>query len=215
MSGGEIYKSAAYFKNKYDVSSEYLRCLGERSKIRVVRTSDVGRRKYNVSDVGRLFQDVGTKRRGGDVIIYARVSSAKQKEDLVRQRDDLVGLYPEHTQVVTDIGSGVNFKRKGLGKILERVCDGMVSKVVVSFKDRLARVGFDCLEQVFRLHGTEIVVHHQNLQDEEGHTDDLIAIVTSFVASHHGKRASGNRKRRREEERGGGEAQTSKAGEGG
>jgi len=204
MQSDKVYKSATFFKERYDVSSECLRRLAERRKVRVVRTSEVGRRKYNVRDVQLQFNDTDTNDSKGATVIYARVSSAKQKEDLIRQRDDLIGLYPDHTDVITDIGSGVNFKRKGLGKLLERVCKGLVDKVVVSYKDRLARVGFECLESVFHIHGTKIVVHNQGLQDEDGTTDDLIAIVTSFVASHHGKRASSNRKRRLEETTGSG-----------
>lgn len=200
MQSNQVYKSAIYFRRKYDVSSEFLRTRGETGQVGTIRTSSNGRRKYNVRDVEKLFDDTNPSSNGKLIIIYARVSSAKQKEDLVRQRDDLVRLHPEHTHILTDIGSGVNFKRKGLGKLLELVCEGLVQKVIVSYKDRLARVGFDCLEQVFTHHGTEILVHNQNLQDDDGHTDDLISIVTSFVASHHGKRASANRKRRREEE---------------
>ena len=200
MQSNQVYKSAIYFRRKYDVSSEFLRTRGETGQVGTIRTSTNGRRKYNVRDVEKLFDDTSPSSAGKLIIIYARVSSAKQKEDLERQRDDLVKSYPEHTQVFTDIGSGVNFKRKGLGKLLELVCEGLVQKVIVSYKDRLARVGYDCLEQVFQHHGTEIVVHNQNLQDEDGHTDDLIAIVTSFVASHHGRRASEHRKRRNGEE---------------
>ena len=75
-------------------------------------------------------------------IIYARVSSSHQKAagDLQRQIDDLKAVYPEH-EIISDVGSGLNFKRIGFKTLLERVHKGTVSEVVVRHKDRLCRYG--------------------------------------------------------------------------
>jgi hypothetical protein len=80
-------------------------------------------------------------------VIYARVSSAKQKADLVRQVDFLRHRFPNH-KVVTDVGSGVNFKRKGT-QPFDASSAGLVGEIVVAHRDRLARIGYGLLEHVF------------------------------------------------------------------
>lgn len=189
------YKSPKYFKEVYDISSATLRSWGDTGKVRTIRLRENGARKYLVSDIERHL-NVQSNREDRSTIIYARVSSSKQKEDLERQSELLQQLYPQHNKVITDIGSGVNFKRKGLQRLLELICDKMVDTVIVLYRDRLVRVGFDIFQQICDRFGTTIVVHNENEKDEDGEHDDLVAVITSFVASHHGKRASQNRKRR-------------------
>src|SRR6266542_2052543 len=89
--------------------------------------------------------------------VYARVSSSKQKEDLERQKQYLLSQFPNHC-LISDIGSGINFKRSGLRSLLERSSHGLVKEVVVAHRDRLCRFAFDLLEFVFKLNGTKIMV---------------------------------------------------------
>lgn len=77
--------------------------------------------------------------------IYCRVSSRKQSEDLERQKQYLLSKYPEYT-VIEDVGSGINFNRKGLSTILEYSMQKRIGNIVVAYKDRLARFGFELLE---------------------------------------------------------------------
>ncbi|MCW5672896.1 MAG: IS607 family transposase, partial [Hydrogenophaga sp.] len=139
-------------------------------------------------------------------IIYARVSSPKQRADLQRQVVALQEAYPQH-QLIQDVGSGLNFKRKGLRALLERVNTGMVPQVVVMHRDRLARFATDLLEFVFQQHGTKLVLHCP--REAAGHGDDgddatgynelaedLLAVTTVFVASHNGKRSAAHRRLR-------------------
>lgn len=132
--------------------------------------------------------------------IYARVSSIHQKKDLDRQIEDLREAYPDF-EVVSDIGSGLNFKRKGLRTILEQCFEGMVKQVVVMHKDRLCRYGTEILELLFKKTGTKLLVHskfdeidHNNTQEL---AEDLLAITTIFVARHNGQRSAENRRRRK------------------
>lgn len=207
------YKAPKYFKKLYDISSTTLRSWGDAGHLKYIRTSEKGSRKYLVSDVNN-FLNVDSTKPKRSTIIYARVSSQKQKEDLERQRDVLKQLYPQHDKVITDIGSGVNFKRKGLQTVLELVCKNMVDNVIVLYKDRLARIGYDVLQQICTQFGTTITVHRENEKDDDGEHDDLIAVITSFVASHHGKRASESKKRRRAtKEKGGEESKKAKVGQ--
>src|SRR6266540_5470893 len=88
---------------------------------------------------------------------YARVSSAKQKDDLERQKQLLLARFPTY-ELISDIGSGVNFRRPGLKTLLERSSRGAVSEIAITHRDRLCRFAFDLLQHIFALHSTKLVV---------------------------------------------------------
>jgi len=111
-----------------------------------------GKRIYASDDVERIFDCGSTgreQRSSGCTVIYARVSSVKQKEDLERQVGDLQRAYPDASAVYKDIGSGVNFKRQGLCSLLDACDRGGIGQVVVMHRDRLARIAVDLLEHLF------------------------------------------------------------------
>ena len=117
------------------------------------------------------------------IIVYARVSSRKQQDDLQRQIEYLKSKEP-HAEVISDIARGINFKRKGLKAILERSLQGAKLKVVVAHRDRRARFGFDLLEWLIERNGGEVVVlsksHHTSPTDEL--LQDLLALLSVFAA---------------------------------
>jgi predicted site-specific integrase-resolvase len=106
----------------------------------------------------RLFAVGAYLRQAADasVVLYARVSSAKQRNDLVRQIERLRLAYP-HAEVIQDIGGGLNFKRKGLQTLLERLLRGDKLRIVVAHRDRLARFGFDLFGFLVARNGGEIM----------------------------------------------------------
>ena len=130
--------------------------------------------------------------------VYCRVSSHEQKAkgDLDRQ----VATTARHCMraglgkpaIFTDVGSGLNATRSGLARLCKHVESGLVRTVVVSFKDRLTRFGFEYLRRYFASHGASIIVARQaatrSMQDEL--VEDLIAIVTSFSGRVHGMRGT-------------------------
>ena len=118
-------------------------------------------------------------------IIYTRVSSRKQSADLQRQVDFLKERFPDH-EVITDIGSGLNFKRKGLQTILERLFKKTIGEVVVAHKDRLCRFGFD----LFKQHGAIFtVVDRESIKEPlTEFAEDVMSIITVFTARYYGKR---------------------------
>lgn len=122
-------------------------------------------------------------------IVYARVSSRKQQDDLERQIAYLKAKEP-HAEVISDIASGLNFKRKGLRAILERSLRGDKLTVVVAHRDRLARFGFDLIQWLIERNGGQIVVlsksAHASPTDEL--LQDLLAILSVFAARMHGLR---------------------------
>ncbi len=91
------------------------------------------------------------------IILYARVSSHAQKPDLDRQVAKLVELYPS-AEIVSEVGGGLNFKRKKFIALLERVLQRDIATIVVAHKDRLCRFGFDLVKWLCEKHGCQIVV---------------------------------------------------------
>ena len=152
-------------------------------------------------DVESVFQLLGvdkpppTASKKTKKYIYARVSSKKQEADLKRQIQILVDAYPGH-EVISDTGSGLNFKRSGLRTLLDRVYKGVVGEVVVLHKDRLSRFAGDLLEHLFVQAGVKLVVHgHDPVSGPVNDlADDLLAVTTFFVASHNGQRSAHNKR---------------------
>lgn len=191
----DSYRSAKFFNDKYGISSQCLRQWHGLGFVKALRLGgDRGKRTYLVSDIEKRLHDNHDDRKR---IIYARVSSSKQAEDLKRQISDLQESYPDHQKVYQDIGSGVNFRRKSLSALLEQVYQGNIQEVIVMHRDRLARIGIELLEQIFDQFGVKLVVHRKSQEDKSDKHDDLIAIITLFVASHHGQRSAENRRKRK------------------
>ena len=130
-------------------------------------------------------------------ICYARVSSSKQKDDLVRQVEDMKKLYPGHS-VITDVGGALNFKRPGFLSLLEKVSSNLVEEVVVLHKDRICRFGFELVDWICSKHNTTLIVHnkHGPGDNQRELADDLLAITNYFVAKNNGRRAADNKRQR-------------------
>jgi predicted site-specific integrase-resolvase len=200
------YVSTRKAKELFGVCTQTLRVWADTNKIKYYRTPCENKNGSNrMYDVKSIQQFLGITDSSDDAfginVIYARVSSSKQKDDLQRQIEDLQRSYPEYT-LFKDIGSGLNYKRKGLQTLLEQVYKGNVKSIVVSHKDRLCRFGSELLEQIFNTFGTKLVVHsktYKHSDDIESNElrDDLLAVTTYFVAKHNGKRAAANRKKRK------------------
>jgi predicted site-specific integrase-resolvase len=132
------------------------------------------------------------------VIGYARVSCHDQKEDLERQKAKLEAhlRHTPNSLVLTDLGSGLNFKKRGLSKLMALVMAGRVEKIVITHKDRLMRFGYELFEQVVQAQGGKIEI----LENICGHDDselaqDVLTIITVFSARLYGKRSHQNRKK--------------------
>ena len=156
-----------------------------------------GHRRYNVNKF--LEQQEGVKRDSEPelarkCVCYARVSSSSQKEDLERQAEFLRNKYPDY-EIITDIGSGLNFKRKGFKTILGYALRGELQELVVTYKDRLLRFGFELFREIVQHSNGKIVV----LRDSTGQTpeqelsEDLVSIITVFTARVHGFRSHKNK----------------------
>lgn len=134
-------------------------------------------------------------------VIYARVSSHKQKEngDLDRQVSFIVnnvnGL--SNLEVLSEVGSGLNDKRAKLLKLIKMISNDEVSRVFITYKDRLTRFGFNYLKFFCELNNVELIVTKNKDKDkslEEELTEDLIAIITSFSGRLYELRSHSNKK---------------------
>ena len=123
-----------------------------------------------------------------ETVCYCRVSSAKQRGDLQRQCAQMRSLYP-NAEIIRDIGGGLNWKRKGLLSILERIHRGDKLTLVVAHRDRLARFGFELIEWLVQQNGGQVLVLHQpDASPQSELTEDLLAVLHTFSCRMHGLR---------------------------
>ena len=162
------------------VHANTLRRWADEGKIRYIRTAG-GKRLYDCSSIE---QSSSTKKN----YCYCRVSSSKQKDDLERQVSFMQSKYPDHT-VLKDVGSGLNFKRKQLLFLLEECAMGRVGEVVVAYRDRLCRFGFELLEWFFSKNSVKLVVlEQQELSPQQELVADLLSVIGTFSCRVHGLR---------------------------
>ena len=131
-----------------------------------------GRRLYNVKKYLEQYEENYESEEDDGIeidenkmcIAYVRVSTYGQKSDLERQRRYMEKKYPNH-KIIEDIGSGINFNRKGLRKIIKWGIEGRIKEVVVAYKDRLTRFGYELIEDIIKEYsGGKIVIINK---DEE------------------------------------------------
>ncbi len=154
--------------------------------------SKIGRIEYIKNEAGQRLYDTTSYIRGRKpeqtVICYCRVSSGKQRDDLARQVLFMQKQFPE-AEIIQDIGSGLNFKRKGLHTILGRILQGDKLTIIVAHRDRLCRFGFELIQYLVEQNGGQIMVL-ENLvySPQQELTQDLLAILHVFSCRMHGLR---------------------------
>jgi len=172
--------------------------LANDQKIEIIKT-DGGQRKYNVEKY-ILNNKVNTKViqqiKNNPVklnLCYVRVSTLGQKSDLERQKAYMKKRYPEY-EIIEDIGSGINFNRKGLRKIINLAIEGKINKLVVAYKDRLTRFGFELIEDLIKDYSNgEIIIETESDKKEprEELVDDVLQILNVYTAKMNGLRKYG------------------------
>jgi excisionase family DNA binding protein len=160
-------------------------------KIKTTRTKG-GHRRYLKSSLPLISSDEKPKRK----ICYCRVSTHGQKNDLETQVNFFKSRYPDH-EIIKDLGSGINFKRKGFIAILDAAVQGDISEVVVTHKDRLCRFGFELIERIISIHskGKIVVLNKKETSPEKELVDDLLSIVTVFSSRLYGLRSHSIKKK--------------------
>ena len=175
-----VYLPSRKAADQLGLHPQTLRRYAAQGKIPFYRNSG-GQRLY---DVDAFLRGKGEPH----LVCYCRVSSPKQRGDLRRQIAQMRELYPD-AQVVTDIDGGLNWKRKGLISILERLHRGDKLTLVVAHRDRLARFGFELIQWLVEQNGGSVLVLNQpDASPESELTEDLLAILHSFSCRMHGLR---------------------------
>jgi len=148
-----MYLTPRQVYKQYGYHPKTLADWADEGKIECVK-SPGGHRRYLASSL----EAIKAKTTPGEVVVlYARVSTASQKDDLKTQIEYLGSRYPG-CQCISDTGSGLNFKRKKFLALMERVARREITKIVVAHKDRLCRFGFDFVEWFCNLNGCEIII---------------------------------------------------------
>ena len=157
------------------------------------RKTTGGTRYYSVSDILSLqTSDAPT-------ICYARVSSHEQKDDLERQQimlESYCAAKGWRTETIKDLGSGMNYKKRGLNTLLEMILRKQMNRLVITYKDRLLRFGSELVFALCELQGIEIVIIHKGEQPsfEEELAKDVLEIIAVFSARLYGSRSHKNKK---------------------
>jgi len=181
------YLTAKQAKSILGCCTKSLQDWDKKGLIEVRRTAG-GRRRYNVkkyTEDNNLQSLLGVPDDRKNVI-YCRVSSHDRKNDLDRQSTFLQEKYPNH-ELIQDVGSGINFKRKGLQRIIQYAIANQLNEVVVTYKDRLCRIGYDMIEFIIKKYanGNITILHVEEESRHEEITKDLIEIITVYSSKIH------------------------------
>ena len=184
------YLSSKTVSKKLGVTAQTLRNWDREGKLKPAYVKSNGYRYYSLDDILSFTQERKTKKEL-KVIGYARVSSKKQSDDLTRQVENLNKILKEKYtdfEIISDIGSGINYTKPGLKKLIELINKKEVDIIVVLYKDRLLRFGFELVEEFARLNNVkiEILDRIDKTQDEEL-VEDLVQIITVFSCKIQGK----------------------------
>lgn len=175
----------------FGVTPQTIRNWIKQGIFRVKRTIG-GHRRFELEEVQKLL---GIEECEKATVIYARVSSHDQKEDLTRQKEELAKYCEEqnfsHVETIEDLGSGINYKKKGLQRLIRDVLRDKVKRIVLTYKDRLVRFGIEILEQVCQWKNVQLIVLHNDTgEDFEARlVEDVLAILIVYSSKLYGRRS--------------------------
>ena len=173
------------------VTAQTLRNWDKEGKLKPSYTKSNGYRYYSEDVILSYTQERKTKK-DINVVLYARVSSKKQQDDLERQISNLKEYAKdkyEKYDVISDIGSGINYENPGLKKLIEMINKKQVDVIVVLYKDRLLRYGFELVEYFAKLNNVKIeVIDKIDKNQDQELVEDLVQIITVFSCKLQGKR---------------------------
>jgi putative resolvase len=184
---------------KLGVSVKTVRRWADAGKLRFER-SPSGHRRFYLPDITRITPRDFNQLEDRITINYARVSSNDQKEDLTRQRQVLEAFSSAkgwQFETISDLGSGLNYNKKGLQKLLKRIMQGDVGRLVLTHKDRLLRFGSEIVFTMCEEFETEVVIINKSIEEttcEQELVTDMIELITVFSARLYGSQSDKNKK---------------------
>ena len=179
------------FADLISVNPQTLRNWDKEGKLKPAYVNpDTGYRYYSEEQLQELLGKINEEK---IVVGYCRVSSKKQQEDLERQVQNMktyLLAQGKPFKIVTDIGSGINYNKKGLNEVIDLVMDKKVSKIVVLYQDRLVRFGYELIQNICDKNNVKIeIIDHNEKSEQEEVVEDLVQIITVFSCKLQGKRS--------------------------
>jgi len=173
------------------VTPKTLREWEKTGRITATRTEG-GHRRYQIAEL------LGSRTEKAITIAYARVSSHDQKEDLERQKmvlESYCAAKGYGFELIADLGSGMNYKKKGLNRLIKLLCSSQIDRLVLTHKDRLLRFGSELIFTLCEIYGCEVVVINRSADSsfEEDLAQDVLEIITVFSARLYGSRSHKNK----------------------
>ncbi|EHM1374012.1 IS607 family transposase [Campylobacter jejuni] len=159
-----------------------------------------GQRRYKLQTLKNINKNIKFNTDNLKTIAYARVGSHDQKDELVRQVQ-ILEIYCAKAgfnyEVIQDLGSGINYYKKGLTRLLNLILDGQVKRLVLTHKDRLLRLGAELVFAICEAKEVEVIIinkGNENAKFEEELAKDILEIITVFSARLYGSRSKKNKK---------------------
>lgn len=189
------YYSIGEFAKLIGKTEQTLRNWDKNNTLKPNHVTESGYRYYSQEQLNHFFGLKNSKEQQNRRIIgYCRVSSNKQKDDLERQIENVKTYMIARGyqfDIISDIGSGINYNKKGLNQLIELISSSQVEKIVILYKDRLLRFGFELIENLCSQFNTTIeIIDNTEKTEEQELVEDLIQIVTVFSCRLQGKRAN-------------------------
>ena len=185
------YYSAKEVTKILGVTAQTLRNWDKKNKLKPSYTKSNGYRYYSEESILSYTQERKTKK-DINVIGYARVSSKKQEDDLNRQIDNLTKyISNKYTsfEIISDIGSGINYSKPGLLKLIDKINRKEVDLIIVLYKDRLLRFGFELIEYFASINNVKIeILDKVDKEEQQELVEDLVQIITVYSCKLQGRR---------------------------
>lgn len=180
--------SIGKFAKKVGLTTASLRRMHKSGECVPYHITKGGTRYYSLDQL----KDFSTADKKEKLVIgYCRVSTSSQKDDLEIQINNVKSyMYAKgyNFEIISDIGSSINYKKKGLQELLDKINDQKISKIIVLYKDRLIGFGFELIEYLCKINNIEIEIIDNTKQSKEQElSDNLIQIVTVFANQLYGQ----------------------------
>ena len=187
------YYKMGEFSKRTGLSIQTLRLWDSNGKLKPAYVTEGKHRYYSEEQLNRIL-GIKLDKQEKRTIGYARVSSNKQKDDLIRQVENLKTYMIARGyqfEIIEDIGSGINYNKKGLNELINKITNREIDKIVILYKDRLLRFGFELIENLCKKYEVEIeIIDNTEKSEEQELVEDLVQIITEFSCKLQGKRAN-------------------------
>lgn len=183
------------------VSIQTLRNWDKQGLLKPDEITKGGSRRYKLESLKNINKNIKFNTDNLKTIAYARVSSHDQKDDLIRQVQVLEHYCAKagfNYEIIQDLGSGMNYYKKGLTKLLNLILEGQVKRLVITHKDRLLRFGAELVFAICEAKEVEVIIiinkGDENIKFEEELAKDVLEIITVFSARLYGSKGKKNKK---------------------